>query len=194
MPLHLLGFSGSLRARSYNTALLRACEELLPKGAALELFDLAPLPMYNDDVRQRGFPDCVQDFRARISRADALLITTPEYNHSISGALKNALNWASRNDHGHQPLSWKPVAIMSVATGGFGAARAQDHLRDILASTNCYAVNKPQVMITYADKKFDENLRLTDETTRGFVQQLLLALAEFAPRFADKHAAQPAHT
>lgn len=193
MSLHLLGFSGSLRRRSYNTALLHACAELLPNSATLEIIDLTPLPMYNDDVRQHGFPDSVQHFRTRITHADALIITTPEYNHSVTGALKNALDWASRNDHGHQPLSWKPVAIMSAATGGFGAARAQDHLRDILSSVNCYTLNKPQVMITYADKKFDENLRLVDETTRGFVQTQLAALLEFAPRFAD-HAAKPAQT
>ena len=186
MPLHFLGFSGSLRLRSYNTALLRACHELLPDGVTLELFDLTPLPMYNDDVKQQGFPEAVQHFRARITHADALLITTREYNHSITGALKNAIDWASRNDQGHQPLGWKPAAIMSVATGGFGAARAQDHLRDILSSTNCYVVNKPQVMITYADKKFDADLRLTDEPTRAFVQNLLLALVDFAPRFADR--------
>lgn len=190
MPLHLLGFSGSLRRRSYNTALLHACAELLPDGATLEIFDLTPIPMYNDDERQQGFPAAVQHFRARIAHADALIITTPEYNHSVTGALKNALDWASRSDHGHQPLGWKPVAIMSAATGGFGAARAQDHLRDILSSVNCYTLNKPQVMITYADKKFDDDLRLVDEPTRGFVQAQLAALLEFAPRFADKAARQ----
>lgn len=192
MTVHILGFSGSLRQRSYNSALLRACHDLLPEGVALEIFDLSPLPMYNDDLRQHGFPEEVQHFRDRITAADALLIATPEYNGSITGALKNAIDWASRVDkHEHKPLDWKPVGIMGAVTGGYGAVAALGHLRDILACTNCYVVNKPPVRVPFVDKKFDTDLRLTDEATRGFVRDLLVSLADFAPRFAD-HASKPA--
>ncbi|MEP7293922.1 MAG: NAD(P)H-dependent oxidoreductase [Chloroflexota bacterium] len=186
MTLHLLAFSGSLRKRSYNSALLRACADLLPPDMTLEIFDLAPLPMYNDDVYHQGFPAEVQHFRERIVAADALLIATPEYNHSIPGALKNAIDWASRPDqHGYRPLNWKPAGIMGVVDGGYGAVTALSHLREILASVNCYVVSKPAIRVPYANKKFDADLRLTDEATRTFVRKLLVELADFAPRFAD---------
>jgi chromate reductase len=183
--LHILGFSGSLRRGSYNTGLLHAAEELLPEGMTLEIFDLTPIPMYNDDVRHHGYPDAVCALRDRITAANALLITTPEYNASISGVLKNAINWISRPDKdGHLPMSMKPVAIMGAATGAFGATKALAHLRYVLVSTNSYTLNRPGVQVTYADKKFDENGVLTDEPTRSQIHNLLLALADFAPRFA----------
>lgn len=186
MTLHFLGISGSLRQRSYNSALLRACDDLLPPGVALEIFDLSPLPMYNDDLREHGFPEPVQHFRERVAAADALLIATPEYNGSITGALKNAIDWASRMDkHGHKPLDWKPVGIMGAVTGGYGAVSALGHLRDILFCTNCYVMNKPPIRVPFVDKKFDTNLRLTDDATREFLRDFLVNLADFAPRFVD---------
>lgn len=192
MSLHILGFSGSLRQRSYNSALLRACHDLLPEGVTLEIFDLSPLPMYNDDLRQHGFPEPVQHFRDRITAADALLIATPEYNGSITGALKNAIDWASRVDkHEHKPLDWKPVGIMGAVTGGYGAVAALGHLRDILGCVNCYVINKPPIRVPFVDKKFDADLRLTDEATKTFVRDMLVSLADFAPRFAD-HASNKA--
>src|ERR1700682_2430991 len=108
--LNVLGFAGSLRKASYNKAALRAAQELVPPGMTIEAFDLAPIPLYNDDVRQQGFPPPVADFRARIKAADALLIVTPEYNHSIPGVLKNAIDWASRPPD--QPFNGKPIALM----------------------------------------------------------------------------------
>ncbi len=185
MTLHILGFSGSLRGGSYNTGLLRAAAELLPDGMTLEIFDLTPIPLYNDDLRHQGFPDAVQAFRERITAASALLIATPEYNASIPGVLKNAIDWVSRPDKdGHLPMSLKPVAIMGAATGAFGATKAQAHLRYVLVSTNSYVLNRPGVQVTFAEKKFDDNGVLTDEPTRNQIHNLLLALAEFAPRFA----------
>ncbi len=177
MTTHVLGFSGSLRQGSYNTALLRAAAELLPEGMSLETFDLAPIPLFNDDVRRQGPIEPVAQFRERVTAADALLIATPEYNFSIPGVLKNALDWASRpNPDGSPPLNWKPIGLMGASTGAFGTVRAQMHLRSIFVHTNSFVVNKPQVLVANAAQKFDADLHLTDEPTRGFIRDLLVAL------------------
>lgn len=173
--LHVLGFSGSLRKGSYNTALLRAAGELLPEGMALEVFDLALIPLYNDDVRLAGFPEVVQAFRSKLAAADAILIATPEYNYSIPGMLKNALDWASRAPEA--PLNRKPLAMMGASSGNFGTVRAQLHLRQVCVSMNILPLNKPEVLVARAQEKFDAEGRLTDETTRGFIRDLLVALA-----------------
>jgi chromate reductase len=170
--VHVLGFSGSLRRGSYNTALLRAAAELAPDGMVLETFDLAPIPLYNEDIRtEDGFPEVVAAFRARIAAADALLIVTPEYNHSIPGVLKNALDWASRPPD--RPLNEKPAAIMGASTSAGGTTRAQEHLRQVLAFLNVHPLNKPEVLVARANEKFDAEGRLVDETTRQAVAQLL---------------------
>jgi len=128
-PIQVLGISGSLRRDSYNTALLRAAAELMPPEMTLEIFDLSHLPMFNQDS-EKPFPDAVVELRTKLAQADALLIATPEYNGSISGALKNAIDWASRSPK--QPLNGKPTAIIGISTGNFGTLRAQLHLRQIL--------------------------------------------------------------
>jgi chromate reductase len=151
----------------------------------IEIFDLTPIPMYNDDLRHHGFPDSVCALRDRITAAHAVLITTPEYNSSISGVLKNTIDWLSRPDKdGHLPMSMKPIAIMGAGTGAFAPTKALSHLRTVLASINSYTLNRPGVQVNHADKKFDEECRLTDEATRNQIHNLLLALADFAPRFA----------
>jgi chromate reductase len=175
--IHVLGFSGSLRKGSYNTALLSTAVELLPEGMTLETFDLSNIPLYNDDVRAAGYPDSVLTFRSRIASADALLIAAPEYNYSIPGVLKNALDWASRPPD--PPLNGKPVAIMGASTGNFGTVRSQLHLRQVCVFTNMHPVNKPEVLVSRAQDKFDAEGRLTDETTRGFIRDLLIALADW---------------
>lgn len=174
-PIRVVGLSGSLRQNSYNTALLRAAGEVMPEGMSLELFDLAAIPPYNEDVRSEGLPGPVKALREAIARADALIIATPEYNHSIPGMLKNAIDWASRPPE--QPINGKPTAIMGVATGLFGTVRAQLHLRDILLALNASLVHKPQVLVGSAREKFDADGRLTDEATRGFLRQLMANLA-----------------
>jgi chromate reductase len=179
-PIHVLGFSGSLRKGSYNTALLAAAADLLPEGMTLETFDLSPIPLYNDDVRAAGYPGAVRTFRERIASADALLIATPEYNYSIPGVLKNALDWASRPPD--PPLNGKPTAIMGASTGNFGTVRAQLHLRQVCVFTNMLTINKPEVLVARAQEKFDGRGRLTDETTAGFVRDLLKALADWTLR------------
>lgn len=173
-PIRVLGISGSLRQGSYNSALLRAAGHLLPDGMSLEIADLTPIPMYNDDVRAHGFPEAVQHLRDQISAADALLIATPEYNFSIPGVLKNAIDWASRPDaNKHVPLKAKPIALMGASTGMFGTVRAQHHLRQVFVFTDNPIVNAPQVLVAGAKDKFDANLHLTDEATRGFMRDLL---------------------
>jgi chromate reductase len=178
-PLRILGISGSLRKGSYNASLLRAAAELLPPGQTLETFDLLPLPIFNAD-HEKPFPEPVAMFRERLAQADALLIACPEYNSSITGALKNAIDWASRSPQ--SPLTGKPVAIMGASTGNFGTVRAQLHLRQILTHVGALTVTKPEVLIMRAEKAFDANGQLVDEVARGFLRDLLSALAEWTRR------------
>ena len=178
--IKVLGISGSLRAGSYNTAALRAARELAPNGMTVETFDLSAIPLYNDDVRAQGFPPEVQKFRDAIAAADALLFATPEYNYSIPGVLKNAIDWASRPPD--LPFDGKPGAIMGASPGKIGTARAQYHLRQMCVFLNIHILNKPEVMIGGAAEAFDSEGRLVDETTRGFVRDLMAALAAWTRR------------
>ncbi len=176
----VLGISGSLRKGSYNTAALRAAMSLLPEGMTLEIADISGIPLYNEDVRQAGFPPAVESFRREIAAADALLLATPEYNYSISGVLKNVIDWASRPPD--QPFNGKPVAIMGAAAGMLGTARAQYHLRQCLVFLNMLPVNRPEVFIAQAPTKFDAEGRLTDPVARDLIAQLLRALRDWTIR------------
>ncbi len=173
--VRVLGFAGSLREGSYNRGLLRAAQELAPDGMTIQPFDLAPLPLYNADVEERGAPEPVVAFRAAIRDADALLIATPEYNHGVPGVLKNAIDWASRPP-GQSALKGKPAAIMGASPGMTGTARAQPQLRQAFVFTETYALLKPEVLVARAHEKFDAAGRLTDEETRKWVRALLEAL------------------
>ncbi len=177
----VLGISGSLRRASFNSAALRAAQELAPEGMTIETFDdLAAIPPYNEDIKQQGFPQPVEHLRARIKAADALLIVTPEYNYSVPGLLKNAIDWASRPPE--QPFDGKPIAIMGASPGALGTARAQYHLRQIFVFLNGLVLNRPEVMIAQANTRFDANGRLTDEKTREFVRTQLVALRDWTRR------------
>ena len=176
-PLHILGISGSLRKKSFNTAALHAAQELLPPGVSTEIFDLAPIPIYNEDVREQGFPEPVQQFRAKIAEADAVLIVSPEYNYSIPGPLKNALDWASRPPD--QPFDGKPIAIMGASPGSIGTARGQYHLRQLFVFLNGMVLNRPEVMISAAHTKVDERGRLADQASREQIAKLLQALVDW---------------
>ena len=144
------------------------------------LSDLTPIPPYNEDVRALGFPAPVQEFRDRIAAADALLIVTPEYNYSMPGVLKNAIDWASRPPS--QPFDGKPVAIMGASPGMLGTARAQHHLRQSCVFLNMHLLNRPEVMIAHCQERFDAEGRLVDEKTRQIVAQLLAALGDWTRR------------
>jgi chromate reductase len=176
----ILGLSGSLRAGSFNTNLLRAARDLAPSGVAIDIANIGRLPLYNEDVRLAGYPPDVADFRAAIAAADALLVATPEYNHSVPGVLKNAIDWASRPPDA--PLAGKPAAIMGASGGLGGTIRAQHHLRQTFVSVNVLAINRPEVVVREAAKKFDADGNLTDEDTRQHVARLVEALVAWTKR------------
>lgn len=172
--VNILGFAGSLRQESFNKAALRAAQGLLPEGAGLEIFDLAPIPFFNEDLEAEGLPQAVAEFRQKIATADALLIATPEYNYSLPPVLKNALDWASRGSD--SPLIGKVAGIMSASTGMFGGSRAQYHLRQVCVRLDVVTFNQPETFITFAERKFNEHGNLTDERTRRHLARLLQAL------------------
>ena len=178
--LVILGFAGSLRQGSYNRLLLKAAAELTPDGAALDIFDLAGIPPFNQDL-EASPPDIVKEFKGKIRAADALLIVTPEHNYSVPGVLKNAIDWASR-PYGDNSFEGKPVAIMSASTGMLGGARAQYHLRQSFVFLDMHPVNRPEVMVAFAPQKFDEHGTLIDEKARELIKALLVALVAWTKK------------
>ena len=180
----VLAFCGSLRAGSYNRAALRTAIELKPPGMTIETAEIGTIPLYNEDVRAQGFPAPVEALRQQIKAADALLFATPEYNYSIPGVLKNAIDWASRPPD--QPFAGKPVALMGAGAGMAGTARAQYDLRRCCVFLDMHPINKPEVMIGQAQTKFDAEGRLTDEAARGFIRDMLVALEAWTRRIGRK--------
>ena len=169
-PINILGIPGSLRQASYNKAALKAAQELLPAGATLEIFGLDGIPPFSEDDEQ-AFPPRVVELKARVREADAILIATPEYNYSVPGVLKNAIDWAG-----------KPVALMGASPGSQGTARAQYHLRQSFVFLNMYPLNRPEVMISNAAQRFDAQGHLADEGSRTRIRQLLEALVAWTRR------------
>jgi chromate reductase len=178
--LRILGIAGSLRRASYNRAALRAATQLVPDGVTLDVVELDGIPGFNQDDEQKP-PATVVELKRRIREADALLIVTPEYNYSVPGVLKNAIDWASR-PYGDSAWSGKPAAIMGASVGAIGTARAQYHLRQIFVYLNVFPVNQPEVMIGNAATRFDADGNLTDDTTRKLIRQLLENLAAWTRR------------
>jgi chromate reductase len=176
----ILGFVGSLRKGSYNKALMRAAVELTPENALIEVFDLAPIPPFNQDL-ENDPPRIVKDFKAKIKEAEALLIATPEYNYSIPGVLKNAIDAASR-PYADKVFDGKPVAVMSASIGRLGGARAQYHLRQCFVFLNMHPINRPEVMLANAAQSVDENGNLTNEETRKLIRQLLEELVQWTKK------------
>jgi chromate reductase len=179
-PVSIFGLAGSLRRNSYNRMALRAAGELLPEGASLDAFDLPDLPGFDQD-KEKDPPAAVVELKRRIRAADAVLLVTPEYNFSIPGVLKNAIDWASR-PYGDNAWEGKPAAILSASVGLVGGVRAQYHLRQVLVTLQMPTVNMPEVAIGGAHKRFDESGRLTDETSRKLIGQLLAALVALTRR------------
>jgi chromate reductase len=184
----ILGIPGSLRKASYNRAALRAAQGLAPADAALETIDLDGIPGFNQD-EERNPPPAVVELKRRIRAADAILIVTPEYNFSIPGVLKNAIDWASR-PYGDSAWTGKPVAVMGASIGMLGTARAQYHLRQTFVFLDMYPVNKPEVLIANAAQRFDEQGNLTDDTTRQLIGQLLQALVTWTRQLAAGRASR----
>jgi chromate reductase, NAD(P)H dehydrogenase (quinone) len=176
---YILGFAGSLRKGSYNRSLLQAAGELLPANVELELFDLEGIPPYNQDLELQP-PSKVTEFKAKIRACDALLIATPEYNYSIPGVLKNAIDWASR-PYGDNAFEDKAIAFMGASIGMIGTARAQYHLRQSCVFLNMHPMNQPEVMVPYAPDKIKDG-KVTDPVTRDLIKELLEGLVEWATR------------
>ncbi len=173
-PIRILGIAGSLRRKSYNRAALRAAQQLAPEDAVIDSFELDGIPVFSEDD-ERQPPPKVVEFKKRIREADAILFVTPEYNYSIPGVLKNAIDWASR-PYGDSAWTDKPAAIMGASVGTLGTARAQYHLRQVFVFLNVHAINQPEVMIANAAQNFDAEGNLTNETTKNLIRQLLTNL------------------
>ncbi len=180
----ILGFVGSLRKGSYNKALMRAAVELTPKNAEIEVFDLEGIPPFNQDLENQP-PQIVRDFKTRIRNADALLIATPEYNYSVPGVLKNAIDWASR-PYGDNAFEGKPVALMSASIGRLGGGRAQYHLRQSFVFLNMHPLNRPEVMLAFAQDHVGKDGNVTDEQTRQLIRELLEELVKWTLKLKGK--------
>jgi chromate reductase len=181
--IRILGIAGSLRRESYNRAALRAATQLVPEGASIEIFELEGIPGFNQDEEQNP-PAKVVELKRRIREADAILIVTPEYNYSVPGVLKNAIDWASR-PYGDSAWNGKPAAIMGASIGAIGTARAQYHLRQMFVFLNMFPINQPEVMIGNASERFDAAGNLTDDTTKDFIRKLLQTLVEWTRRIGQ---------
>jgi chromate reductase, NAD(P)H dehydrogenase (quinone) len=169
----IVGISGSLRRASFNSAALRAAQELAPAGMTIDIFDISAIQLYNEDVRAQGFPPVVADLRARIKAADGVLLATPEYNYATSGAMKNVIDWVSRPPE--QPFDGKPIALIGASAGALGTARAQYNVRQMFIFLNAHMMNRPEVFIGGAASKFDAEGKLTDQATRDFLAAMLAA-------------------
>jgi chromate reductase, NAD(P)H dehydrogenase (quinone) len=176
----ILGIAGSLRKGSYNRAALRAAKKLAPEDANIDIFELDGIPPFNQD-NENPPPDIVAELKSKIHSSDAILFVTPEYNYSVPGVLKNAIDWASR-PYGDSAWEGKPVAIMGASVGMTGTARAQYHLRQMFVFLNMYALNRPEVMIPHAADKFDEQGNLTDKFTEDMIKKLMEALVRWTIR------------
>ena len=169
----VIGVSGSLRQGSYNTALLNAAQELAPAGMDIVTSQIDAVPVYNADVQTQGFPESVLALAEAIRSADGVLIATPEYNYSIPGGLKNAIDWLSRIDD--QPFAQKPIALMGASMGAQGTSRAQYHLRQVFVFLDARVMNRPEVFVGAAHTKIDDSAALVDQDTRQFLAGYLEA-------------------
>ncbi len=180
--MKVLAIAGSLREQSYNRGLLRAAQALAPSGMTITIGEIADVPMYNGDDDGDNRPATVVALAEQVAQADALLFATPEYNYSIPGVLKNAIDWLSRVPGG--VFAGKPVAIMGASMGGMGTSRSQYHLRQVLVFLDMHPLNKPEVFVSAAHEKCDDKGDLVDEKTREMVAKQLVALQEWHQRLS----------
>jgi chromate reductase, NAD(P)H dehydrogenase (quinone) len=179
-PLHILGLCGSLRSKSMNGLALQAAGRLMSDGMRLQVHDFSGVPLYNQDVHDQGIPAAVEQLRDAVLAADGVLIASPEYNFSISGVLKNAIDWLSRITP--QPFKGKPIAIMSATTGPIGGGRSQYELRKVLGSVDALVLVKPEVFMGQAQNRFDAQGQLADEATIKAVQAQMVAFEAWIRR------------
>ena len=173
----VLGLAGSLRLASVNRGLLRAAVEASPPGVSVEIFEIRDVPLYDGDIEDLGDPPPVAELKRRLLESDALLLSTPEYNRGMPGVLKNVLDWASRPPE--QALQGKVVTMMGATPGGFGTRSSQFQLKQILGNPGAIVVPKPEVWVSHAGQRFDDDGNLTDDDTRQQITELLVALGEF---------------
>jgi chromate reductase len=178
--IKILGIPGSLRKASYNRFLLRSAQQLVPGDASIDIFELYDIPPFNQDD-ERNPPKRVVSLKSKVRAADAILFVTPEYNYSVPGVLKNAIDWASR-PYGDNAWNDKPVAVMGASVGAIGTARAQYHLRQMFVFLNMHALTQPEVMVGNAAQRFDDNGNLIDEQSADLVRQLLKSLVNWSRR------------
>jgi chromate reductase len=182
--MHILGISGSLRKGSWNTAALRAVQAMLPEGTTLDIAEIGDLPLMNQDLEQDGkYPEPVERFRKQVLGADALLFATPEYNASIPAPLKNAIDWASRPAN---TFVGKPAAIIGVAGGLLGTARAQYPLRQTLGVLSVQLLGQPEVFIGGAGQKFDADGKLNDQPTLDFLGKMVATFLTYIERVGPR--------
>jgi chromate reductase, NAD(P)H dehydrogenase (quinone) len=181
----VIGIAGSLRKASTNKGLLRAAAAVLPDDLELEVVDISNFPHYNGDVDDSGPPEIVKQVSEKIKNADGLLISTPEYNYSIPGFLKNAIDWISRSPL--KPFDEKPLAIMGSTMGAVGGTvRSQTHLRNVAVFTNMIPMNKPEILITSSGTKFDAEGNLTDEKTLELLEIFLESFSHWIGKVGGK--------
>jgi chromate reductase len=176
--MKILGIGGTLRKGSYSKALLLEAQKLAPQGVVIEITEIGDFPLYNPDI---PIPDSVQKFKKQIKQADAILFSTAEYNYSVPGSLKNAIDWGSR-PYGDNSFEDKPAAIMSESTGINAGSKAKYHLNQVLIYLNMHGLNKPDIMVPNAQEVFDEQGNLKDEHTKEKIKEMLQALAEWTER------------
>jgi chromate reductase len=180
-PIALVSICGSLRKASLNAAVARSLPELAPPGVTVSaLSGIGDMPLYDADIQAEGFPKAVTDMAEAIRKADGVVFCSPEYNYSVPGVLKNAIDWLSRVPN--QPFAGKPVLIQSATQGPLGGARMQYHLRQILVFVEALVFNRPEVMVGQAQTKVDADLKLTDPATRDFINGQLAAFEKFVRR------------
>ena len=186
--IRVLGFAGSLRRASYNRGLIRAAIESAPSGIVVDVFDLSEIPLYNQDVEDAGEPRSGVALKAARARSDALLVSTPEYNHGVPGVLKNAIDWASR-PRATSPLKDKPVAVMGASPGRGSTARAQAQLREAFVFTGACVMPLPELMVGAAVEHFDQDGNLVDAAVRAHLVELMEALRIWTLRIDIRRAA-----
>jgi chromate reductase, NAD(P)H dehydrogenase (quinone) len=177
----ILGIAGSLRAKSYNRALLAHAAKTAPPGMTIEIFDLKPVPMFDQDVEAKGYPEPVARLHASVAAADGVLLCTPEYNSGIPGVLKNALDWMSRPP-GKASAERKPVAVMGTSPGGGGTGRVQIVLAPVLQGMAMHQLVGATVAIPNASAAFDSEGNLTDARAQAAVAKCLEAFAAWISR------------
>ena len=181
--MNIVAFSGSLRKKSYNTALLRATQGLAPEGMNIQIVSIDGLPVFNQDLEETDFPPLVLELREKIKAADGVLIATPEFNRTPPGPLKNFLDWSSRPES--EPLPWdgKPVAIFGTSTGARGASFAQYDVRRIMGYFDAHVMGQPEVYVGPASQRFNDALELTDEKTKSVVTKFIMTFKTFVESF-----------